>query len=337
MATDIWLSILLPVYNVEPYLVECVHSILEQVVDDDGVQIIMLDDASTDGSRAIAEELHSQHPHFIKLLHHHVNQGLSAARNHLLDAAEGEHIWFVDSDDYLLEGALKELRAVVKKHDPDLILCDYRRTRFIRKRSFYGPTRKLSSDIGELVTGVFKSRKMYSWIKISRRSLWHDGLRFPAGKIFEDIATTPWLLLNARHYYYVPSAWMFYRRRAGSIMDNFKRKPDIFDERRNRDLGEALAGFKEDLNRRLPGSNPASDYYISDFCAKQFVKVAFRFTRAQRSVNSSVLRLTDILGVFEHAAPIRFEQLLPEFLKRGRLVRYMLLKYVLCRVRTSEK
>jgi glycosyltransferase involved in cell wall biosynthesis len=202
---------------------------LEQLDDDAGVQIIMLDDVSTDGSRAIAESLCKAYPKHLKLIYHNANQGLSAARNSLLEAAEGAHIWFVDSDDYLLPGAISGLRTILEKHNPDLILCDYRRNHFVKRRSFYGPTRQVSCDIGQLVTGVFKSRKMYSWIKISRRSMWDDGLRFPVGRIFEDIATTPWLLLRARNYYYVPSPWIFYRRRAGSIMHSFNLKTATFN------------------------------------------------------------------------------------------------------------
>jgi glycosyltransferase involved in cell wall biosynthesis len=327
MTTGIWLSILLPVYNVEPYLAACVHSILEQLDDDAGVQIIMLDDVSTDGSRAIAESLCKAYPKHLKLIYHNVNQGLSAARNSLLEAAEGEHIWFVDTDDYLLPGAISGLRTILEKHGPDLILCDYRRNHFVKRLSFYGPTRQISTDIGLLVTGVFKSRKMYSWIKISRRSMWDDGLRFPVGRIFEDIATTPWLLLRARNYYYVPSPWIFYRRRAGSIIHSLKLETATFNAHKNRDLAEALNGFKEALHGKLGQLQPSNAYYVSDFCAKEFVKTGRRFQRAKDI--APTLELTHYLDRFEKCSPLTFDQLAIAYLKRLRFVRYVLLKYAL--------
>jgi glycosyltransferase involved in cell wall biosynthesis len=335
MTTGIWLSILLPVYNVEPYLAACVHSILEQLDDDAGVQIIMLDDVSTDGSRAIAESLCKAYPKHLKLIYHNVNKGLSAARNSLLEAAEGAHIWFVDSDDYLLPGAISGLRTILAEHNPDLILCDYRRNHFVKRRSFYGPTRQISCDIGQLVTGVFKSRKMYSWIKISRRSMWDDGLRFPVGKIFEDIATTPWLLLRARNYYYVPLPWMFYRRRAGSIMNSLKQETATFNAQKNRDLAEALTGFKEALQGKLGQLQPSNAYYVSDFCAKEFVKIGLRFARAADVDPSLTLRL--YLDLFEKCSPFTFDHLTIEYLKRLRFVRYVLLKYAMHVANASKK
>ena len=338
MASKFWLSILLPVYNVEPYLAACIDSILRQVGDNEAVQIVIVDDASTDGSLAIAEAICRQYPHHIKLLSHCENQGVSAARNRLIDAAEGEYIWFVDPDDYVLDGALAELRSVVDTFDPDLILCDYRKSRFVTTRSFHGPTRQLSSDIGQLVSGVFKSRKMYCWLKISRRSLWNAGPVFPEGRIFEDIATTPWLLLKARQYYYVPSPWLYYRRRVGSIMDSVKRKTDSFDAHKHRDLAESLTGFQEALRTKLNGVPSSAAYYVSDFCAKEFVKTSLRFARANRSSEKTAdLGLNAYLELFEKCAPIRFEQLTIEYIKRLRLVRYALLKYALYLANPSEK
>lgn len=129
MAPKIWLSFLLPVYNVESYLSECLESLLDQIGNDNGVQIVIVDDASTDKSHAIARAFCSQYPHLIKVLpNHRVNEGVSAARNRLIDAADGEHIWFVDPDDYILKDALRQLHIVLETYNPDIILCDYRKS-----------------------------------------------------------------------------------------------------------------------------------------------------------------------------------------------------------------
>lgn len=330
MAPTFWLSVLLPVYNVERYLAGCLDSVLGQIGDDNGVQIVIVDDASTDKSRAIAEAFRRQYPHCIKVLCHSVNQGVSAARNRLVDEADGEHIWFVDPDDYMLEGALGQLHTILDTYNPDLILCDYRKSRLAITRSFFGPSRQLSRDVGKLVCGVFKSRKMYCWLKISRRSLWIDGPRFPEGRVFEDIATMPWLLLKARNYYYAHSAWIFYRRRAGSIMDSVKRKSWVFDARKHEDLALALSGFQEAMDKTLGRTLPSAAFYVSDFCAKEFVKTGFRFARSGAATDGNLtVGLHHYLEQFEKCASINFEQLAVQYLKRLRLLRYVLLKYTL--------
>jgi glycosyltransferase involved in cell wall biosynthesis len=225
----LWLSILIPVYNVEAYLRTCAESILNQT-DDPDIEIILLDDCSTDGSRALCEQLSREYPGRVRVLLHSENAGVSVARSHLLDAAQGEYTWFVDSDDYLLPGAIGRLKSIVQRHNPDIISCDYRKRGLFRqrnrhKKTFPGSGGAISRDIIALVSGVFRYRKMYLWARVSRRSLWGDDLRFPAGKLFEDIATTPWLLLRAQSHYYVPEPWLYYRVTPGSIMTWRKHLP----------------------------------------------------------------------------------------------------------------
>lgn len=159
MSPHIWLSILLPVYNVEAYLAECVTSIMQQVGDDIGVQIVIVDDASSDGSWAVAARLRDQYPQWVKLIGLDVNHGVSTARNRLIAEAEGAHIWFVDSDDYLLPGAISGLRTILEKHNPDLILCDYRRNHFAKRRSFYGPTGKFPATLANWSPACLKAAK----------------------------------------------------------------------------------------------------------------------------------------------------------------------------------
>lgn len=339
MAENIWLSILVPVYNVEHYLADCIHSIARQATGDPGIEIIMAEDVSTDGSRAVAEKLCGQYPGQIQLVYQDSNQGLSAARNRLLDEAQGEYVWFVDSDDYLLEGVIEQLRRILAQHRPDIVLCDYRKGWFIPKKSFFGPTKKLSDDVGQLVTGVFRSRKMYSWLKISRRSLWGDCLRFPVGRMFEDIATTPRLLLRASSFYYAPKPWLHYRQRPGSIMGSVRRQPDVFDESKHRDMSQALVGFKELLPEHLPKRSASADYHLADFCAKEFTKTGSRMMRAQRNKGGKAAMsgpIESYLVEWQACSPIAFEQLVFEYAKRLKFIRYANLKYYLHLAKASK-
>lgn len=144
-----WLSILIPVYNVADYLNECIQSIINQC--DDGVEIIMLDDQSTDNSFAIMKEIAAKSTLQIKAEQNTCNSGISAVRNNLLAAASGNHLWFIDSDDVVTSSAIEELRKIVEIHDPILfyaITVDgipirenlRRESKRIEKKAFTGHT-----------------------------------------------------------------------------------------------------------------------------------------------------------------------------------------------------
>src|SRR5690606_4751384 len=124
VSSEPWLSVLVPVYRVEAYLERCVESVVRQGLD--GIEVLLLDDASPDRSGEIAAMLQERHPGSVRVFTHSVNRGLSAARNSLLAQARGQYIWFPDSDDELLPNAIAGLRRMVVASAPDLVLCDLR-------------------------------------------------------------------------------------------------------------------------------------------------------------------------------------------------------------------
>jgi glycosyltransferase involved in cell wall biosynthesis len=325
-------SILIPVYNVEEYLNDCVQSILSQARDCN-IEILLLDDCSTDTSREICLELCVLYPDRIRLLSHDQNSGLSAARNSLLEASRGEYLWFIDSDDYLLPGTLQKLMTIIASQSPDLILCDYEKRRFLKKKTFPGSGRKLQDDKVQLISGVFQHRKMYAWSRISRRSLWGSDLRFPPGRTFEDIATTPWLLLRAKTFYYVPESWVFYRRRAGSIMTSVTRTRGVFDTHKNDDMATAMIGFKPLLRDSLAGEAHQPAFYASQFVAKEFVKLADRFNTAQNSplslCGTKPATLRPYFEKMQEASPIDFATLSRLYLKTFRIYDFFALRRAL--------
>lgn len=121
------LSTIIPVYNVKPYLRQCVDSVLAQTYQD--LEIILVDDGSTDGSGQLADEicstpngLISSSPHCLKCIHQ-PNGGLSSARNAGLKVATGDYVAFLDSDDvYLLNDGIAQLMAVAQAEHPDVLL-----------------------------------------------------------------------------------------------------------------------------------------------------------------------------------------------------------------------
>ena len=115
--SDTKISVIVPVYNVEPYLRQCLDSIVCQSLND--IEIICIDDGSTDGSLEILKEYEKNDKRIV--LRSRENKGLSATRNDALDIANGEYVIFIDSDDFLAEGALERLYQLAVQHDLDII------------------------------------------------------------------------------------------------------------------------------------------------------------------------------------------------------------------------
>ena len=108
------LSIIVPVYNTEKYLVRCVESLENQDIPHDRYEIVLINDGSTDDSLFIANQLSGKYNNII--VKTQINKGQAAARNVGLSVAKGEYIWFVDSDDYIKCNCLNELLSVMEKH-----------------------------------------------------------------------------------------------------------------------------------------------------------------------------------------------------------------------------
>lgn len=116
------LSIVIPVYNVEPYLRECLDSVFAQDLTD--CEVVAVNDGSTDGSRAILEEYKASHPEVLTVVDK-VNGGLSSARNAGVEMAKGDYYYFLDSDDYLKPHALASIRQVVEVSEgADVVFMD---------------------------------------------------------------------------------------------------------------------------------------------------------------------------------------------------------------------
>jgi hypothetical protein len=315
-----WLSILVPVYKVEAYLQECAQSILVQAVA--GVEIIFLDDASPDGSAALLKDLQQSHPHQVSLLRHDFNQGISAARNALLKAAQGEHIWFIDADDILEAGALAKLKHIIDTHSPDLVLCDFRRLQDHgdgRARSldehiatFQGPSNVALKDPNLLVTGLFQTGQWHPWTKIVRRSVWPSALAFPEGRIFEDLAVFPRLVLRIQSFYHAQQVWMVYRQRPGSALSGLT-------EARMTEWMQALAGYANEIELAPVTLSQSTRFEIAHFGARTFIRAAKKLHRYKTP--SAAKALSHFANLWQSASPLSTSELILAYLARGRLLR----------------
>lgn len=119
-------SIIVPVYNVKPYLEQCIDSILSQTSELRYAEVILVDDCSSDGSGEIAEK-YGRMCDRVKIIHHQSNQGLSIARNSGIIAANGDWLWFVDSDDWIDKGSLNVLFDLIGENKSCDVICVQKR------------------------------------------------------------------------------------------------------------------------------------------------------------------------------------------------------------------
>ncbi|WP_404301288.1 glycosyltransferase family 2 protein [Alicycliphilus denitrificans] len=322
-----WLSILVPVYNVERYLEECLSSVMEQLPAEGGVQVLVLDDRSTDGSWQLMQQLSQRWPGRLQLLRHERNSGLSAARNTMVDAATGDYLWFLDSDDKLLPGAIAGLQAIVVQHAPDVVLCDFRvwreRARLKHRlrgeghrRSFDGPAGRLVRDRGRLLAGMLMTGELHAWSKLSRRALWGSadgsGLRFPVGRYFEDMATMPLMALRADSFFYEPRPWVAYRQRGNSILATMTTPKALDQSAALLPLAQALQGRPElqQPGLRLALAHQAARALVG--AMRHVCQGKLGDAQPQPSVLAERLRQN-----FRAASPLSPEELARAYLRRG--------------------
>ena len=183
------ISIIIPIYNRATYLDRCITSALNQT----GVstEIILVDDGSTDNSLEVCRSYADSHPN-IKVIHQD-NRGLSAARNTGLANADGDYIFFLDSDDYLIENTLQVLAREIESHDADYVIGNFERvseTGALVSESHMPEAiknRLLTEDDFWKYAEPDASYLLFVtvWGKLFKRKIW-DTLRFPNVRFAED-------------------------------------------------------------------------------------------------------------------------------------------------------
>lgn len=217
------LSIIIPVYNVEPYLHACVESVLAQTYQD--LQIILVDDGSTDGSGELCDKL-AQHDNRIQVIHK-PNGGLSDARNAGLKVATGDYVAFLDSDDvYLLQDGIEQMINIVAKDQPDLLLFQcvdvYPNRHSVRKA--YDVDYIATHEGSEVFHRLVQSQcfNMSACFQLIRRELLEQHqLYFEKGLLSEDV---DWSLRLWRHVSKVRAINLplyGYQHREGSISTTY--------------------------------------------------------------------------------------------------------------------
>lgn len=221
------ISIVVPIYNVELYIEECLDSLLSQNID--RIQIICVDDGSTDNSYNIALS-YSKRDSRIEV-YHKENGGLSSARNYGIDKAKGKYICFVDSDDMLMESALCKIIAKVNLDDsPQIIsyetaplLYESGVQRDLKKEEYYRVKNEYCKELSgcEFLCEAIENDDFVDSACLElfdRTWLIQNGIRFQEGALFEDSIFYIECLLNAKKTLHFDDKIYVYRVRNGSIM-----------------------------------------------------------------------------------------------------------------------
>ena len=190
------ISVIVPVYNVEGYLARCVDSILGQTYEN--LEVILVDDGSRDGSGALCDAF-AQQDHRVKVIHK-PNGGLSSARNTGIDAAQGEYLAFVDSDDWLEPDAYAQMLERMKAYDVKLVCGG----RYDVDGGTGEKTLGLCPEKEECIPAEEQVGRIFQWNGCDSSAcdkLYHhsllEGIRYPEGKVCEDVPTTYKIVLRA--------------------------------------------------------------------------------------------------------------------------------------------
>lgn len=209
------ISVVVPVYNVEDYILDCIESLVNQACDD--FEVIFVDDCGKDNSVSIIK----QNLHRLKeasIYTRASNGGLSAARNSGIRASTGDYVLFVDSDDYLTNNAISLFYESINKRDFDVVVSSYTKI----------PGNKCChNSVNGIVWGNKKIRNAYysnriivpAWNKLIKKEfLLTNNLLFKEGIIHEDVLWSFMIMTTAESLYSIENTTYVYRVRENSIM-----------------------------------------------------------------------------------------------------------------------
>lgn len=217
---DTLISVIVPVYQVEPYITDCVRSVIEQR--ERRIELILIDDCGGDSSVELALNTLTQSDINWKLLRHSHNRGLSAARNTGVDHAVGKYLFFLDSDDTLPPDALELLLQQAERTEADITVGNFADIRdgklILRNSERMEKAAQQPSPAAAYLTGYLFPMACN---KLIRTDWYHrTGVRFIEGILHEDEPWTLSLTLRTRHLEYVNAITYHYLQREGSITHN---------------------------------------------------------------------------------------------------------------------
>lgn len=234
--SNIKVSIIIPVYNVAPYIQACMQSVKQQSYRN--IEVIFVDDCGADNSISIiADFISINNLSDWQILHHDHNRGLSAARNTGLDAATGDYVYFLDSDDYITPDCIERLVAPLAAQQVDVVIGSYNLIENETIRPQILPNTVLQTNESLMASYAAGEWYVMAWNKLCRRGfLLHNNLFFKEGLIHEDVLWTFQVACKAQSLYMCDAITYNYYVRGASIMTSMSIEKDlliyldVFDE-----------------------------------------------------------------------------------------------------------
>lgn len=223
---QIEVSVIVPVYNMEEYLEECLNSLVNQTIS--SYEIVIVNDGSTDNSKYIIEDYVYRYPGLIRAFTIE-NRGLGEARNYGILKARGRFLGFVDSDDIVRRDMFEIMHSAAVMNCADCVLSDYIAIWESGKKEYVASITFENPDRFDFLKYSSKYGVVNACTKLISRSLF-ERVKFPKG-FYEDLATIPIILSYANKITYVREGLYYYRQRQGSITsvkNNDKRLLDCY-------------------------------------------------------------------------------------------------------------
>jgi len=224
-SSKVSISIIIPIYNVEAYLQQCIDSILAQTYIN--LEVILINDGSTDKSGSICDEYAKKDDRVVVI--HKSNEGIGSARNCGLDCAGGEFLVFVDSDDWLAPDMIEYLQNSLQMHDADISCCGFF-SAYVNRNSaarlynktevFYSSKKSLQSFIDRGIPDVAV------WGKLYKKSIFKN-IRFPISRGYADTCVFADILSAANNIVVEPESKYYYRKRKSSITKEFAMNKEL--------------------------------------------------------------------------------------------------------------
>ena len=219
MESNELVSIIIPVFNVKPFLTESLESVIHQTYEK--LEILIIDDGSSDGSERVCDE-YAAKDRRIRVIHQE-NKGLSAARNKGLDMMSGEIVAFLDSDDALNPRFIEEMLSSLEQTQSDVAICKYSIHETIERLAvqepvgIWPPIEEGTYDRIIALQALENNKINHSvWNRMYRKTLW-EKIRFPKGHVYEDIDTAYRVFNLCRRISVINEPLYLYRKRSDGI------------------------------------------------------------------------------------------------------------------------
>lgn len=214
-------SVVIPVYNVEKYLPDCLDTVLGQSYKN--IEVLVVDDGATDNSGIICDQ-YAQQDNRIRVFHKK-NGGLSDARNYALDYITGDYIAFIDSDDYVNEQYIEVLLNNALANGADISICNYKTVEegapapvdYVRDNTIRLYNKEESMN--QVLHGEYIMQFCVAWCKIYKKEIFKD-IRYPFARKFEDVAIAHLCYALSKKVVYSEAQLYYYLNRAGSIKNS---------------------------------------------------------------------------------------------------------------------